>query len=107
MSAPITRDPVLDRLHEALVASYGHRLERVVLFGSRARGDCNPDSDYDVAVFIHDPASRWDELGRLAEITSKILLETEALVSAMPFCAGAYDNPNPLMREIQRDGLEL
>jgi predicted nucleotidyltransferase len=31
---------------------YGDRLARVVLYGSRARGDAHPDSDYDVAVFI-------------------------------------------------------
>jgi predicted nucleotidyltransferase len=29
------------------------KVERVVLFGSRARGDARRDSDYDVAVFIH------------------------------------------------------
>jgi predicted nucleotidyltransferase len=33
---------------------YGERIERVVLFGSRARGDAHEDSDYDVAVFLRD-----------------------------------------------------
>jgi predicted nucleotidyltransferase len=31
---------------------YGDRIERVVLFGSRARGDAQENSDYDVAVFL-------------------------------------------------------
>jgi predicted nucleotidyltransferase len=30
------------------------KVTRVVLFGSRARGDAGPDSDYDVAVFVRD-----------------------------------------------------
>lgn len=31
------------------------RVVRVVLYGSRARGDARPDSDWDVAVFLASP----------------------------------------------------
>ena len=51
-------DPVLTRFRAAVDALYGDRVERVVLFGSRARGDARPDSDYDVAVFLKDPNRR-------------------------------------------------
>ena len=47
-------DPVLARFRAAVIEIYGERLERVVLFGSRARGDAKPDSDYDIAVFLND-----------------------------------------------------
>ena len=47
-------DPILKRFRAALGEIYGDRLERVVLFGSRARGDAMEDSDYDVAVFIKE-----------------------------------------------------
>jgi uncharacterized protein len=43
-------DPILMRFRAALADAHGERIERVVLFGSRARGDARPDSDYDVAV---------------------------------------------------------
>jgi predicted nucleotidyltransferase len=43
---------------------YGDRLERVALFGSRARGDHRPDSDYDVAVLIKDPGALTEELDK-------------------------------------------
>ena len=46
-------DPVLSRFRQELGEAYGSKLERVVLFGSRAHGDARPDSDYDIAVFIH------------------------------------------------------
>ena len=45
-------DPVLVRFRKALGEIYGNQIDRVVLFGSRARGDARPDSDYDVAVFL-------------------------------------------------------
>jgi predicted nucleotidyltransferase len=51
MSAPAD-DPILKRFRAALDEMYGERAERVVLFGSRARGDAHRDSDYDVAVFL-------------------------------------------------------
>ncbi len=38
-----------------------------MLFGSRARGDAKPGSDYDIAVFLSGMESRWDEAGVLAE----------------------------------------
>jgi uncharacterized protein len=44
-------DPILAKFHKALQEIYGARIERVVLFGSHARGDAKPGSDYDVAVF--------------------------------------------------------
>jgi hypothetical protein len=38
-----------------LEAVYGDRLSRVVLYGSRVRGDGRrPDPDYDIAVFLLD-----------------------------------------------------
>ncbi len=52
-------DPILRRLRASLDKAYGARIERVVLFGSRARGDVRPDSDYDVAVFLKEPESFW------------------------------------------------
>ena len=45
---------------ERLKAKVGERLplSRVVLFGSRARGDSEPDSDMDVLVVLDGPVSR-------------------------------------------------
>jgi hypothetical protein len=48
------KNPILTRFRQGLDELYGDRLDRVVLFGSRARGDAEPDSDYDVALFLKD-----------------------------------------------------
>jgi predicted nucleotidyltransferase len=102
-----SRDPVLLRFRAALNEAYGERLERVVLFGSRARGDARADSDYDVAVFLKDLADRWIEADRLADIATGILDETGAFIHAMPYRAGAHHDRTPLMHEVRCEGRDL
>jgi len=45
-SALLRTNPILAKFHTALHEIYGSRLEHVVLFGSRARGDAGADSKY-------------------------------------------------------------
>ena len=102
-----TDDPVLKRFRAALDELYGDRIERVVLYGSRARGDHRPDSDYDVAVFIKNLGSFYEENHRLAVITTDILLDTGADISAIPLRAGAYRDRTGFMHELREDGIDL
>jgi predicted nucleotidyltransferase len=107
MSPPDTDDPILVRFRWALDKVYGDKIERVVLFGSRARGDADATSDYDVAVFLNRPDSFNDEATRLATIETDILFETGAVINAIPFSAGAYRRRTGLMSEVRRDGRDL
>lgn len=100
-------DPILDRFRAALDRAYGQRIERVVLFGSRARGDARPDSDYDVAVFLRDIKGFGKEAGTIAEIETDILFETGAVINALPLEAGSYRERSGLMQELRRDGRDL
>jgi predicted nucleotidyltransferase len=107
LSETLLSDPVLARFRAALDELYGGRIERVVLFGSRARGDAHLDSDYDVAVFLRDLTDRWREIDRLAAIETDILTETGRFIHAMPYRAGSYRERTPLMHEIRREGIDL
>lgn len=100
-------DPILLRFRKALDSIYGERIERVVLFGSRARGDAQQDSDYDVAVFLKDMSDRWIEADRIAGLAARVLDETGAVIHAMPYRAGSYSERTPLMHELRREGRDL
>ncbi len=107
MNAMTAADPVLKRFRAAVDELYGPRLERVVLFGSRARGDGRADSDYDIAVFLRDMPDRAAEMNRLADIATEILYDQGLLVHALPYPAGSYVERTPLMQEIRLDGIDL
>lgn len=107
MPAATLDDPILTRFAAEVRAAYGDRLERIVLFGSRARGDHRPDSDYDVAVFIREPGTLWQEIKALGRITREIEANTGADVSAKPFLAGSYVHRTGFMHNLRRDGYDL
>jgi predicted nucleotidyltransferase len=107
MTTPPADDPVLRRYKAALDALYGDQLDRVVLFGSRARGDAHAESDYDVAVFLKSLPDRWTELHRLADLRTEFLADTGEFFDSKPYAAKAYEDRTPLMREIRRDGIAL
>ena len=107
MTEPAQSNPILKRYRAALDEMYGDRLERVVLFGSRARGDAREDSDYDIAVFLQPLGDRWQELDRLAALRLRFMDETSAFIDAVPYEAGAFRERSPLMHDIRREGLDL
>lgn len=102
-----TNSVVLSQFRAALNALYGDRLARVVLYGSRARGDAEDDSDYDVAIFLRSLPDRWVELDRLADLRIRFLDETGAFFDARPYSVVAYRERSPLMHEIRREGIDL
>lgn len=58
------RDTALAEIVRRLVAAY--QPERIYLFGSQARGDAGPDSDYDILIIVSDdapPERRRSRLG--------------------------------------------
>jgi predicted nucleotidyltransferase len=63
IGSTIAQDPQLAEIVKRLVAAYSP--ERVFLFGSRARGEVGPDSDYDLLVVVPDDSSQERATSRL------------------------------------------
>ena len=85
-------------------------VDRVVLFGSKARGETSPESDIDLLVLTHCPAD--SSLRRQAlDILYPLELKQDKwfglmLVSCGDWNEGIYQ-AMPIRREIDREGVEV
>jgi hypothetical protein len=114
MSAPATeapadptQHPAMRRFAAAVRALYGARQERIVLYGSRTRGDAREDSDWDVAIFLYDVGGWWAEAQNLGGISLEILLDIGINISPTIFEACGYSARTMLMHELRREGRDL
>ena len=75
----------------AVRARYGARLVDVLVFGSRARGDAEPDSDVDLAIILEDGDWKFfDEKMALCDIAYDLLLETGLFIQSWPVAASVW-----------------
>ena len=101
----------LRRLDRRLRARFGRNYVKLILFGSRARGDNKPDSDADVAVVLRGPIhDAWSLKRQIIEETYPILVETGLYIQPWPVEQRSLDDPanssDPaLLRNIIRDGV--
>lgn len=62
---------------------YGNRLRGLYVFGSRARGDADAESDVDVLVVLADFDVYGEELERTSEARSEVALRHDVSVSTV------------------------
>jgi uncharacterized protein (UPF0332 family)/predicted nucleotidyltransferase len=75
-------EPVVARFRERVLAALGDGIERIVLFGSRARGDEHAESDWDFAVFFdHDLSEREQRL--LSDVTGAVQSEFDIRIQSI------------------------
>ena len=100
--------PILNELKRELQELYGDRLVKLILFGSHARGEANPDSDIDLLAVLKSPVSQVQEISYMSELCIKILLDYDEIVSIIPMSEDRFNAKDvALLRNIQREGIEL
>ncbi|HFD39468.1 MAG TPA: nucleotidyltransferase domain-containing protein [Anaerolineae bacterium] len=101
-----------------LLAKFPQQIERIVLFGSRARGDARPGADVDLLIVLRgnaqpvgsgfyalgatDPLWR-DAVGR----TFDLLLEYGVEISPTILHENEYRESTPLLAHVRQEGVEL
>ncbi len=76
-----------------LATIYGDRLRRVVLYGSRARGDARPDSDVDLLVVLEAPVeNEYQEIKRAGSFWGDLLSCYGLSFSIKPYTEETYQD---------------
>jgi predicted nucleotidyltransferase len=80
------------------------RIVRVMLYGSRARGDARPDSDWDVAVFVIGVPSSQDRC-ILADISYDLMLDSGQYLQTIAIDAARTPERSHFVHNVLKDGL--
>ena len=88
-------------------------VNRVLMFGSRARGDYSAESDVDLAILMAEPSGDFFDIKlRMDDVAYDVLLETGIRIQPLPIWQDEWQHPeqfsNPyLIKNIQREGVVL
>ncbi|MCC8138271.1 MAG: nucleotidyltransferase domain-containing protein [Clostridiales bacterium] len=73
---------VLDKVREESKHIYGNRLDRIILYGSYARGDSTDESDIDVMILLDCDRDEVEELRDMTyEMANDISLDEDVFLS--------------------------
>jgi uncharacterized protein len=99
---------ILRELNEGLASLYGDRLERLVLYGSQARGEARSDSDIDVLIVLRGTLLVGEEIRRTVPITAEISLRHNVFISCAYASVDRYEHDDePLLINVRREGVRI
>jgi len=99
---------LLAQIKPRLAEAYGARLQSIVLYGSEARREAQPDSDIDLLVILRGPVHLWDDLRTAVRALFPLSLLWDRPISPMPVDSSDYaEGDCPLYRSVRHEGITL
>jgi predicted nucleotidyltransferase len=95
---------IIQHFKDRVTETLGDRLDRIVLFGSRARGDAEEDSDFDFLVIVRTPDN--EDKKKIREITARLSIECDTVITALVVPSKDFreDRYFYLYENIQKEG---
>lgn len=99
----------VQRFLQKLERSFPRQIDRIVLYGSRARGDFREDSDIDLAIILNSPNRSMRK--QISMMSSETSFEEAIVLQAVVFSKEEWGNPSfktfLLVERIQREGIRI
>ena len=108
MAPNVDKETLLRRIKATVLAlSPG---AEVILYGSRARGDAEPDSDWDVLVLTEEKQTRNQD-DAISDALYDLELETGTVIVPMVHCRAEWNSARyevtPFHENVTREGVQL
>ena len=111
MCSPLALNEITEKITRAAKDTLGVKLDKVILYGSYARGDYDIESDIDIMVLADIPhESCWSEYIKISELIWMLDLEYNVLVSVSVTDSATfnkYADILPFYQNVQEEGVVL
>lgn len=98
-------------VNKELLKLFGEKIERIVLYGSYARGDFNLESDIDILILLNcDQKEIAENRKTISRIASRIGLQNDIMVSLLARNYNEYKNNmkyQPFYQNIEKEGVKI
>ncbi len=99
-------EKLLKRVKSLLQDAFSERLRGVILYGSEARGEAQPDSDIDFLVLLEGPVNHWNDSRTCIHCLYDLVLELERPIHAKPVDIRDYEAQEyPLYQDAKHEGV--
>jgi uncharacterized protein len=75
------QEKLLDSISQGMSQLFGDKLERVILYGSYARGEADPDSDVDILIGLRGDFDYGALIRQTSELVARLSLDYEVVIS--------------------------
>ncbi len=100
-------DPIIPALKKKLLEKFPGAIKNVLLYGSRARGDFERESDYDLIILIDKASKDLEE--RICALAWDIGFEHHVSISVLVFEQSLFETDlyEPLFINVRREGIAV
>jgi len=99
---------ILAELRKRSEELYADRLAKMILFGSQARDDAEPDADIDVLVVLRGDVDPGEEISRTGSINASLSLENDVVISCVYMSEERFTRGgSPLLLNVRREGVPV
>ena len=96
----------MQELCNNLLETYQDQLIAVILFGSQARGDATPDSDFDVLIILKDLVQATKEIEKIGFFLSPLCLKYSVVISNLFYSLSRFEKEQTmLIQNIKKEGI--
>ncbi|MEW5816217.1 MAG: nucleotidyltransferase domain-containing protein [Spirochaetota bacterium] len=100
-------ESILRELSQSLKTAFAARLDKVILFGSQARGNADSEADIDVLVVLSASNDLKKDEHSCLSISKHLSLKYDVVISCILANPEDLESKRPLFMNIRREGIIL